>query len=60
MMIIVWLLIGFGLYYFLKNDEAAKIKYKNGSTPDDILKERYVNGEIDEATFKKMKITINK
>ena len=58
MMIFVWLLIGFSIYYFIKNDESAKIK--NGSTPEDILKERYVNGEIDEATFKKMKITINK
>jgi len=59
MMILVWLLIGFGIYYFIKNDEIVKVKYKGGNAPEEILKERYVSGEIDEATFKKMKITIN-
>jgi putative membrane protein len=59
MMILIWVLIGFGIYYFIKTDETVKVKFKGGNAPEDILKERYVNGEIDEATFEKMKITIN-
>ena len=59
-MIIVWLLIGFGIYYFIKNEATVKKRNENGNRSEDILKERYVNGEIDEATFERMKMTINK
>jgi len=60
MMIFGWLLIGLVIYYFIKNGESEKTKCKSGKTAEDILKERYVNGEIDEATYNKMKTTINK
>ncbi|MGB8453495.1 MAG: SHOCT domain-containing protein [Anaerocolumna sp.] len=57
MMIFIWLLVGFVLYYSINNNtSAAKI---DGSTPEEILKERYVNGEIDKMTFEKMKKTMN-
>jgi uncharacterized membrane protein len=59
MMILLWILIGFGIYYFIKDNRIVKEQNKKGKTPDDILRERYVNGEIDEAMFEKMKITIN-
>jgi len=60
MMIFGLILIGLVIYYFIKNGELNLSKSSNGKTPEDILKERYVNGEIDEATFNKMKMTINK
>lgn len=59
MMILFWLFIGFGIYY-IYNKDIAKVKMKNETTPDDMLRERYVNGEIDEATFEKMKKTISR
>ena len=33
---------------------------KNKKSPEEILKERFVNGEIDEETYLKMKDTLNK
>jgi len=60
MMIIGLVLIGVVIYYFVKNGEFEKAKYKTGKTAEDILKERYVNGEIDEPTYIKMKMTISK
>lgn len=58
MMIFVWLFIGFGLYYFIKNSGTSNVKHNNGRTAEDVLKERYVNGEIDEMTFERMSKTI--
>jgi len=60
MMIIGLVFIGVVIYYFVKNGEFDKTKCKSGKTAEDILKERYVNGEIDEATYIKMKMTISK
>ena len=60
MMIIGLVLIGVVIYYFVKNGEFEKTKYNGKMTAEDILKERYVNGEIDEATYNKMKMTISK
>ena len=58
MMIFGWILIGWVIYYFIKNGEFES-KCKNSKSAEDILKERYVNGEIDEVTYNKMKMTIN-
>ena len=58
MMILVWLFLGFGIYYFIKNIGISTVKDNNGRSPEDILKERYVNGEIDEITFERMVKTI--
>ena len=60
MMIFGWLLIGFGIYYFMNNGKLEKVKCNNSKMPEDVLKERFVNGEIDEATYNKMKMTINR
>ena len=60
MMIIGLVLIGVIIYYFVKNGEFEKTKSRSGKMAEDILKERYVNGEIDEATYTKMKMTISK
>jgi putative membrane protein len=58
-MIFVWLPIGVGIYYFIKNNGTSDAKHINSRTPEDILKERYVNGEIDEITFERMTKTLN-
>lgn len=58
MMIIVWLLIAYLIYQIMtRNDLTIFADRKNASsesTPVEILKLRYVNGEIDEETYKKM------
>ncbi|SEW43715.1 SHOCT domain-containing protein [[Clostridium] fimetarium] len=60
MMIFGWLLIGLGIYYFMNNGKLEKVRCNNSKRPEDVLKERYVNGEIDEATYNKMKMTIDR
>ncbi len=73
MMILVWVIVGFGLYYFMKNTNGNNTgnessnnhsgccsTNKNKKSPEEILKERFVNGEIDEETYLKMKDTLNK
>lgn len=61
MMILLWLVIGFGIYYIVTND---KHNFSGGLShkprPEEILKQRYVNGEIDEDTFNRMLQTIRK
>ena len=47
MMIFGWLLIGLGIYYFMNNGKLEKVRCNNSKRPEDVLKERYVNGEID-------------
>lgn len=51
-----WILIG-GLVYWAYKNNSQIVKPDNASS---ILKERYVNGEIDEATYEKMKSVIEK
>lgn len=57
MMILPLVLLGILVYYLLKNKDIKKILNSN-KTPEETLKERYVNGEIDEETFKRMKETL--
>ncbi|HWT74759.1 MAG TPA: hypothetical protein VN258_08605 [Mobilitalea sp.] len=58
MMLLTWLVIGFGIYYFIKHSNSSNSQTVNPKTPEVILKERYVNSEIDEATYERMKNTI--
>lgn len=61
MMILFLVLIGFGIYYFIKNDTNSYYSMnQKKKSPEEILKERFVNGEIDEETYLKMKETLNK
>ena len=61
MTILFLVLIGFGLYYFMKNDTNSYCSMnQKKKSPEEILKERFVNGEIDEETYLKMKKTLNK
>ena len=55
MMILTFLLLGFVIYYFVANKDVQNFKLSNNKNPEEILRERYVNGEIDEDTFKSMK-----
>ncbi|MDF2609561.1 MAG: hypothetical protein K0R92_1035 [Lachnospiraceae bacterium] len=60
MMIFVWLLIGLALYYFIKNSGISVNNERVRFTPEEILKERYAKGEIDEATFERMLQNLNR
>lgn len=50
------LIIGIG-YYLLKEGK-INLESKNNNSASNRLDERYINGEIDEETYKKMKKTI--
>jgi len=61
MMIIFIVLIGVVLYYAFEgkgNIDIFDQKHKNDS--NEILKEKFVNGEIDEKTYLQMKETLKK
>jgi putative membrane protein len=53
------LLLGVGAYFLFFNKGNSKIKFPNSKSAEETLKERFVNGEIDEETYKKMKETLN-
>lgn len=60
MMILVWLLIGLAIYYLLTNNN---VSFSNKNIPgnaENILKERYAKGEIDEVTYERMQQNINR
>lgn len=54
-MIIFWLGAAFLIYYLYQNGSFNTSARKN---PEALLKERFVNGEIDEATYLQMKETL--
>lgn len=58
MMILPILVIGIVLYYVFKGSK--NLSNLNNNDPAEILKVRYVNGEIDEQTYLKMKETIRR
>ena len=49
------LLIGVVVYFLVINRNNSSYKFTNRRSPEEILKERFVNGEIDEETYLKMK-----
>lgn len=58
MMIFIWILLGFGIYSLLKNTGGVNLKLDHRNDPEETLKQRYVNGEIDEETYTRMLKTI--
>ena len=59
MMIGYLLLLGAGVYFLFIKKGSSKIQLPTNKNAEEILKERFVNGEIDAETFKKMKETLN-
>jgi putative membrane protein len=55
-MLLLWIAIGVIVYYVFIKDSKSSF----GSHAEDILKQRYVNGEIDESTYNRMKETLRK
>ena len=53
---LLWIAIGVIVYYVFIKDS----KISSGSHAEDILKQRYVNGEIDETTYNRMKETLRR
>lgn len=53
------LLLGVIAYFLFFNKGNSRIQFPNSKSAEETLKERYVNGEIDEETFKRMKDTLN-
>ena len=52
MMILILALVGFAVYYFVKNSEHTESR-SNKRDSVELLKLRYVNGEIDEETYRR-------
>ncbi|MBV1756699.1 MAG: hypothetical protein KMY55_02535 [Dethiosulfatibacter sp.] len=60
MMLIIPILIVFGVYYVYKNNDGKIFEKNNSSQAEETLKLRYINGEIDDATYLKMISLIKK
>ena len=58
-MMLVPILLVMLVYYLLTSDK-KRISINSQDNAESILKERYVNGEIDEETFRKMRSVIKK
>ncbi len=58
MMFFGWLLIGAFLYLVFANGN-SNMPRLNTKSPREILDERFVNGEIDESTYTRMKNALN-
>ena len=53
MMILFWVLIGIAIYYLIKDDNNEKQMKKTKNNAEEVLKLRFVNGEIDQETYKR-------
>ena len=58
-MILILVLISFAVYYFIKNNGQAGSRDKSKKDAVEILKLRYVNGEIDQETYKRTLEVLN-
>lgn len=54
-MIFVWIIIGLLIYYMYKNNSSVSINSEKKSSSLEVLKHRYVKGEIDDETYERMK-----
>lgn len=53
------ILLGIGAYFLFFDRSNSNFKIPNRKSAEEILNERFVNGEIDIETFRKMKETLN-
>lgn len=60
MFIPILLLVGVVIYFLVINKNSTNFKFSGRKTSEDILKERFANGEIDEETYLKMKETLRR
>ena len=61
MMLLFVLLIAVGIYYlYINNKEGAYFKQHKDNAAEETLRLRYVNGEIDDETYERMRKTIKK
>ncbi|GAA0178289.1 hypothetical protein SH2C18_13660 [Clostridium sediminicola] len=60
MMIFIWLAVGFLVYSLVTNNDSKNLYRSDSKSPEDILRERFVKGEIDEETYKKMMQTLKR
>lgn len=56
-MIFGWALLIIALYFLVKGD--SRVHFAQKESPEQKLKERYINGEIDEETYLRMKSVIH-
>jgi len=58
MMILYWILIIVALFYIIDSNKMSNSTKNQETVAEEVLKMRYVQGEINEETYKKMKKTI--
>lgn len=58
MMILFWILLLMAAYYLFGDNKKFSQRQSQGTEAEEILKMRYVKGEINEETFEKMKKNI--
>jgi len=58
--ILVLVVVGIALYYLFTGNGRSSITLPNSKSAEEKLKERFVNGEIDEATYMRMKETLKR
>lgn len=54
MMILFLLIIGVAVYFLVKNNGSMSLGERSKDKSVEILKQRYVNGEIDDEEYKRM------
>lgn len=55
MMIFLWIILIIVVFYILGDHEKHNNKQNQETSAEDVLKMRYVKGEINDETFEKMK-----
>lgn len=54
-MIFIWIIIVFLVYHMYKNNESLSINTRKTDSSMEVLKQRYVKGEISDDDFERMK-----
>lgn len=54
-MMFIWIIIVFLVYHMYKNNESLSINTRKTDSSMEVLKQRYVKGEISDDDFERMK-----